>query len=123
MASVANLPTMLADADYSVPDPGNGATITAGDKWQHIKFTTGASGETNTLATPTTDGVLLVLMMKSHGGGDRVVTVASGNVSGANTDDITFNANGDTVILYSVPNYSGGYRWMLINFDGSIGFS
>lgn len=111
------IPADLSKAPYDVPDPGDGADITV-SSWSFIAMTTGASGETNTLANPTKAGQRLSLTLLSHGGGDRVIT-ADTDINQASNDVMTFGAAGDSCTLESfMVGSAGSYRWRVIYNDG-----
>ncbi|MFH1184723.1 MAG: hypothetical protein V1755_06745 [Chloroflexota bacterium] len=69
--------------------------------------------ETNTLGRPVQEGLRLHLVAASVGaGGSRVVTVTGGiNMTGDTT--MTFDAEGETAELVSIPtSTSGTFRWI-----------
>ena len=80
-----------------IPDPGTGAAIDV-TRSGECQIVTGSGGETNTLAVPKFAGQRLTLCMKTDGGGDRVVTVASAFNASGNTI-ITLNDAGDAICL------------------------
>lgn len=110
------LPSDLFLAPWELPDPGTGKALPL-LKNGTFAIVTGASGETNTLAAPDRAGQIIGIACKTHGGGDRVITVASAINQAANTV-ITLNDVGDYVLLQSKP-YSTGYRWQVIVNDGA----
>lgn len=102
---------------YEDPDPGDGATIVV-QKWTSIALTTGSSGETNTLASPTKAGQRIALTLVVDGGGDRVITSET-DINQATNDVMTFGAAGDSCILESfMVGDSGTYRWRIVYNDG-----
>lgn len=103
-------------ANHELPDPGTGKAIPL-TRNGTFAIVTGASGETNTLAAPDRAGQIIAFAMKTDGGGDRVITVASAINAAANTI-ITLNDIGDYVLLQSKP-YSTGYRWQVVVNDGA----
>lgn len=109
----------LSRATWALPDPGTGKAIKV-QRAGIVQIATGASGETNTLAAPVKEGILLALSMKSDGGGDRVITVASAINQAGNTV-ITLNDTGDFILLLSVAYGStkGVYRWRVVVNDGA----
>lgn len=83
----------------------------------NFAITTGATGETRTMAIPAVAGITISLSMDVDGGGDAVVTVASAiNQTGNNT--ITFGDAGDTVILTAV-QVAGALVWRVVVNDGA----
>ena len=107
----------LARASKEQPDPGDGAAITYTRWGQIISIVSGASGETNTLADPPAAGENLTLTMDTDGGGNRVITAATAINQAGNTI-MTFGAVLDTVVLSSITDGAGGYRWHVISNDG-----
>jgi len=92
-----------------IPDPGTGVALPV-SKSGEIQIVTGGSGETNTLAIPTFHGQRLVLSMKTDGGGDRVITVASAINASGNTI-ITLNDAGDAICLEASRGSAGVLKW------------
>lgn len=113
--------TDVANAQWEIPDPGTGKPIVI-DRTCIVPITTGASGETNTLADPTKSGVIAVLICVVFGGGNRVVTAATAvNQTGNNT--LTFGAARDCIVLMSVP-LGSGYVWETISLaDSTVALS
>jgi predicted RecA/RadA family phage recombinase len=100
--------------ENTIADPGTGQAIPV-DKSGSIAITT-AAAETNTLAAPDADGLLLSLTCNVYAVGDRVITCATTvNQTGNNT--LTFGAAGDTILLYSVM-IGGALRWRVAANDG-----
>jgi hypothetical protein len=97
-----------AKAAAGIPDPGDGKALPNGATGI-VNIITGASGETNTLAAPATDGLLLGLNLLTDGGGDRVITVAAAYDDSGSTS-ITLGTAGQLVLLYSY-QYGTTYRW------------
>lgn len=113
-------PSTTSSGDVSdvwgvITDPGTGAAIPVRQSGVCC-ITTGASGQTNTLAAPTFKGQMISLVLDTDGGGDRVVTVSAAfNQTGNNT--ITLNDAGDTITLFGA-TIAGALRWRLISNDG-----
>lgn len=84
-------------------NPGNGNSWTL-------------TGETRTLAAPTSVGHKLTFNMVTDGG-DCEVTCASG-INAGNDTIMTFDAIGDTIWLESMEKGSGTYRWRVLGNDG-----
>jgi len=100
---------------HKIADPGTAAAIPV-TKSGVCSITTGASGETNTMAAPTFDGQTITLALDVDGGGDRVVTVASAFNSSGNTV-ITLNDAGDFIHFVST-RQAGVLRWAMILNSG-----
>jgi hypothetical protein len=99
-------------------DPGNAGTIRASADLQICEMTSGASGETRSLANPTKPGIRLVLRLKTDGGGNVVVTAANGyNIAGET--DATFADASDFLSLISVTVSAGVHRWEIM--EGNVG--
>jgi len=115
---VDNIMFNLARATWSLPDPGTGEAITI-QRSGIIEITTGASGETNSLADPVKEGILVGFLLITDGGGDRVITAASAINQSGNTV-ITLNDAGDFIMLISVKYGAtkGAYRWKVLSTDG-----
>lgn len=75
-----------------------------------------AAAETRTLAAPSAPGLMLTLVL-AEDGGDVVVTCAAG-FNAAGNDTATFNAEGDTLALISIPADSGP-AWRVLAADGA----
>jgi hypothetical protein len=98
-----------------VADPGDAAAIPVTNS-AIIAMTSGASGETGTLAIPTFAGQRLILTLDVDGGGDRVVTAAAAvNTTGNNT--LTFGDAGDFLELVGV-QVAGALVWRISANDG-----
>ena len=105
-----NVPFNMHHADWEILDPGTGNSIPV-DKNGIMAFSTGASGETNTLARPTAMGQRLTLFMVADGGGDRVIT-ADGIFDESSNNTATFDAAQEMLVLESVPTATSGvYEW------------
>jgi hypothetical protein len=111
---VASELSALVAADV-VADPGDAAAIPVTNS-AIIAMTSGASGETGTLAIPTFAGQRLILTLDVDGGGDRVVTAAAAvNTTGNNT--LTFGDAGDFLELVGV-QVAGALVWRISANDG-----
>lgn len=109
------LQELYGKAPLPVADPGNGQALPA-NRSAAVSLTTGATGQTRTLAAPATAGLMLTLCLGVDGGGDCVVTVAAPiNQTGNNT--ITLGDAGDTVVLTSVV-IGAAKAWRLVVNDG-----
>lgn len=103
--------------DYVEPASGEALKVT---KWGDFVFATGASGETNTLSAPTGPSQRIKLYCRLHGGGNRVITVASAVNQTGNTV-LTFGATGDFCVLESVRSTAvqdATYLWRVTANDG-----
>lgn len=98
-----------------IADPGTGQAIPVTASGV-IAITTGAAGETNTLAAPTRAGQVLVLTCDVHGGGNRVITAAAAINQAGNTI-MTFGAAADTILLYAT-KVAGALVWRVGSNDG-----
>lgn len=117
MSTGANILNQLAtQAQYEVSEPATGTALVV-EKNCHFNFSTGASGETNTLSNPFRAGVQIVLNCYSHGGGNRVVTVA-GAVNQTGNTVLTFGAARDNCKLESIKTAADTYRWEVTHNDG-----
>jgi hypothetical protein len=100
-------------APWRIPDPGDGAALPTGKTGMIPLVIAAGASETNTLGRPVQEGLRLFLVAATVGsGGSRVVTVTGGiNMSADAT--ITFDAEGETAELVSVPTSTAGtFRWM-----------
>jgi hypothetical protein len=104
-------------SDAVIADPGTGKALPS-SRAGYIPIVTGSSGETNTLADPPRPGLLLILHLRTDGGGDRVITAATAIVGNINTTSLTLNDAGDTIVLLSVHDGATDYRWMLLASPG-----
>jgi predicted small integral membrane protein len=112
-----DLATQLAQFtawEYAEPASGTAIEVT---KSGQISFATGASGETNTLAVPLRAGIELLFNCRSHGGGDRVITVASAINASGNTI-MTFNTTRDNILLRSIKTAADTYAWQVMVNNG-----
>ena len=105
------LPYEMLGADWIIPDPGDGNRIPI-TKSGIVEIVSGASGETNTLDTPTKAGIFLWIHMRTHGGGDRVIT-ADAAIDVAGNTEMTFDAVRDNVLLVSV-RVGSTFRWEVL---------
>lgn len=97
-------------------DPGTAAAIPV-TRSATFALTTGASGETNTLAAPLFVGQLITLVLQVDGGGNRVVTSAVPiNWTGNNT--ITLAEQHDCITLQGIYS-AGALRWHVAANDGA----
>ena len=105
--------------DQEIVDAGDGNAIKYRTYGTYMPITTGASGETNTLADPTSPSQELTLHCVTHGGGDRVVTASTAINQTGNTI-MTFGAADDSIVLGSVQKAgtAGAYRWNVKQNDG-----
>ena len=116
--TAANIPSVLADAQWMMADPGNGGALPNYRSGTIPLVTTGA--ETRTLAAPVTEGQFIALYFKTDAG-DCVVTVATGlNTTGNNT--ITFNDAGELIVLFAV-QIGADLRWRTIYGSEGPGLS
>jgi hypothetical protein len=95
----------------TIPDPGTGAAIPVLHS-ATVFITTGATGQTNTLAAPTFAGQVMLLNLVTDGGGDRVVTVADPHIDGTN-NTVTMNDAGDAICLIGVKTSTSAFGWRL----------
>lgn len=97
-------------------DPGTGQAIPV-TRSATFALTTGASGETNTLAAPSFQGQLITLVLQVDGGGNRVITSAVPiNQTGNNT--ITLADAHDCITLQGIYS-AGAARWHVAANDGA----
>jgi len=75
-------------------------------------FSTGASGETSTLAAGT-EGQIKMFVMKADGGGNMVITVSNAGWKSSGTGTITFNDIGDSVIMHYI-----SAKWFVLGNNG-----
>jgi len=97
-----------------IADPGDGNAIPVTNSGT-ISFTTGAVGETNSLVNPSYSGQILVLVLDTDGGGDRVVT-ADNPINRAGNTIMTFANAGEFIKLQGAP-VGGALRWLVIAND------
>lgn len=99
-----------------ISDPGDAGAIPV-TRSGVCALTTGATGETRTIADPDQAGLELTVTLDVDGGGDAVVTVATAfNDTGNNT--ITLANAGDTITL-TATQIAGSPVWRLIENDGA----
>ena len=108
----------LQKADTVLLDPGNTGTIRSEGWINVVELVTGGSGETRTLADPDKSGQLLILTLKTDGGGDCEVSNAKYLTSGNHTK-VTLGDATDTVLLTSIPNGTSGYRWIIVGNESA----
>lgn len=77
-------------------------------------FSTGATGETNTLAAGT-NGLVKIFMMLADGGGDRVITVTNAGWKTSGTGTMTFGDIGDGCTLQYINN-----KWFCVGNNGVV---
>ena len=118
MGSPLRLHHDLYRAAKVLTDPGNGKTIRPNRDLLICEMTSGASGETRTLANPTKAGIRFVLRLLTDGGGDVVITAANG-LNVALETSATFADAGDMLSLISVHKTATTYRWQVL--DGRLG--
>jgi len=100
----------------AIADPGDGEAIvvTTGG---YVPLVSAGAGETRTLAAPAFIGQQMVIYMKTDGGGDVVITVATTvNETGNNT--ITFANPGEACHLIAVEE-DATLRWRFAHVDGA----
>ena len=113
----------LMDASIISGMPGltvNGGALAASaaipaDTSAQYQITT-AAAETNTLAIPDSEGLVISLYMKTRAVGDRVITVASAINQAGNTI-MTFGADGDHIILVGIHNGTA-LQWSVLMNNG-----
>ncbi len=98
-------------------DPGDAAAIPVTAS-ASFPFTTGGSGETNTIAAPTFAGQRITLTLDVDGGGNRVVTSAVRINKSGNTA-ITFADAGDYIALEAV-QVASALVWQVAATDGPV---
>lgn len=111
----AALQEIFPKAPVAIADPGDGEAIPV-TKSGSVAITTGATGETRTLAIPGLAGISVAISLNVDGGGDAVITVAAAiNQTGNNT--ITLGDAGDTIVLTAV-QVAGALAWRVLVNDG-----
>jgi hypothetical protein len=90
-------PTKEAGANWAIPDPGDAGAIDVRQSGV-VNFTSGAAGETRTLARPRFVGQEILLGLDTDGGGDVVVTV-TGTLNQTGNNTITFADAGESLLL------------------------
>jgi len=104
----------------ALADPGTGEAVPVTDS-VIIAITTGASGETNTVAIPTFLGQKLMFCLDVDGGGDRVITFASAiNVAG---NTIATFATARQNLTVEAIQLAGVLAWEVTNNNGSVALS
>lgn len=99
-----------------ITDPGNAGAI-AVTRSGYVPLVTGGGGETRTVADPTAVGMILMLSLKTDGGGDAVVAFAS-PVNQTGNNRATFADVGDSQALISVEDGSD-IEWREFQNDGA----
>jgi len=89
-------------------ESGTAASLTKSTSY----FSTGASGETSTLAAGA-EGQIKIFVMKADGGGNMVVTVSNAGWKSSGTGTITFNDIGDSVIMQYI-----SAKWFVLGNNG-----
>lgn len=113
--SAHNAPQELLLGEVLVPDPGSNGTIACPQVTPAMCNIVTAGVESRTLASPTVQGQILTLFMKTDGG-DCTITVVGYTVSSAFTT-ITMNDLGDIIVLMGVL-ISGVMTWRLVSNSG-----
>jgi len=102
----------LHKANFTIPDPGDGGTITHnGMNFFTCNLTSGASGETRTLPVPLRAGQRGTIGFKTDGGGDITLTVTSGYDAAGSLTTITLNTAGQIETFESIEVGDNTYRW------------
>lgn len=101
-----------------ITDPGDAGTIRPNKDLQICEMTTGAAGETRTLANPTKAGIRFVLRLLTDGGGNAVVTAAAGYNVALETE-ATFADASDFLSMISVSLTATTFRWEVL--EGNVG--
>lgn len=108
-----------AVAGYShIIDPGASGIININQSPAYMDLVTGSSGETRTLKDPSGAGQLLILNLRTDGGGDCTVTADSAINQTGNTI-ITFGDANDNIFMYSIRDGSDAFAWRISNNDGT----
>lgn len=97
-----------------IADPGNGGAIPVTQSGS-AALTSGGSGQTRTLAAPTFAGQQLAISFSVDGGGNIVLTAATGLNQAGNTT-ITFAEAGDSVLLTAI-RIGANLRWRITHND------
>ncbi|KKK96767.1 hypothetical protein LCGC14_2659490, partial [marine sediment metagenome] len=109
-------------AEHRLLDPGDAETISVLNKdLSYVPLVTGASLEARTLADPLRAGIRLTLALKTHGGGNVVVTGSSG-VDFAGNTAMTFATAGGAVHFISI-ELGSAFEWRAIEADGVSGLA
>ena len=98
----------LLKADFDQADPGNAGKITATGNWTVVELVT-AGAETRTLKDPVKSGQILILTLKTAGGNCVITADTTYNI--ANETILTFAAAEESIMLFSIPNGTSGYKW------------
>lgn len=93
-------------------DVANGAAISLLETASY--FTTGATGETATLAAGTA-GMVKTFMMRGDGGGDMVITVTNAGWKTSGTGTMTFDTIGDGCTLQYINS-----KWFCVGNNGVV---
>ena len=111
----AALQELYPKAPVLIADPGDAGAIPV-TRSGNCALTSGATGETRTLAIPGVQSITIDVTLDVDGGGDAVITVASPfNQTGNNT--ITLGDAGDFVRLQSV-QVASALVWRVVVNDG-----
>ena len=103
-------------AQQAITDPGDAGAIPV-TKSGVCALTSGAGGETRTLAAPTYIGQRLMLCHDTDGGGAIALTVAAAfNEAGNNT--LTFDDAGESALLMGI-TIGGTLTWKATALDGA----
>lgn len=96
-------------------DPGNAGTIKAKESPQvcHLES---SGAETRTLADPDGPGQILILAMRADGG--DITATASSAINQAGNTIMTFDDQGDSVLLYSIEDGDDNFEWRVAVADG-----
>ncbi|WP_051361133.1 hypothetical protein [Desulfuromonas sp. TF] len=112
----AAIAELLATRPVLIADPGDAGAIPV-TRSGNVAITTGAAGETRTLAIPGAAGIELAISHDVDDGGDCVITVAEAvNETGNNT--ITLDDAGETIVLTAV-QVAGALVWRVTGNDGA----
>lgn len=109
----------IYEADATIPDPGAGGTIRV-DRSPGIVELVTATAEGRILPDPVSSGILLTLYSKTIN--TQCLVVADTAIDGTN-NRLTFDADGETLVLVSVSDGSGGFKWWMLVNVGSVGLS
>jgi len=104
----------------AIADPGDAAAVPVTAS-AVIPITTGAGGETGTVAIPPSLGLRLIFCFDVDGGGDRVITFASAiNVAG---NTIATFATARQVLIVEAIQLAGVLAWEVTVNNGSVALS
>lgn len=109
-----NVAQELLQAELQVLDPGNGKAIVPDRSGAIVPLVT-AAAETRSLPAPVKAGIQLTLVLKTDGG-DCVVTASAGVNQTGNTI-LTFDTEGESVVLLSIPK-GNAFVWRVTANDG-----